>query len=242
MRILSFVILLSIAVGVFVPHGLMAQEISAEPLDIRSSGEAYLSALRYRRIDTDVRYFDPSQPAPELKTSETPRTRDRSEDNPEDATTTAEGGSWLVAVVSLVIFAFLLGLFLRFGGPASITFQTAPEIGALRRTRARVESDASRQSESLEEILRIEDRRVAIVALSNYLLGQTVAAEGILWQQSWTARDAMAKVPRTAPLRDALFDLVLSSERVHFGGRDVTETEFTSHVDRLRPFFAKLAL
>ena len=49
------------------PH-VRAQEAVREPVEIGPSGEAYLETLRFRRIDTDVSYFDPRGPAPELKT------------------------------------------------------------------------------------------------------------------------------------------------------------------------------
>ena len=37
-----------------------------------ASAEAYLEALRFRGIDVEVAYFDPSRPPPDLDTKETP--------------------------------------------------------------------------------------------------------------------------------------------------------------------------
>ena len=91
---------------------------------------------------------------------------------------------------------------------------------------------------NLQAILRMTDRREALVALSQFLLNRVVAAQGVLLQRSWTARDAMRRVPRDFDHRAALYDLVLASERVHFGGRDVTEEEFRAHLDRLRPLYS----
>ena len=76
------------------------------------------------------------------------------------------------------------------------------------------------------------------MALSHHLIAKVITAQGVLLQRSWTARDAMRRIPRDFDHREALQNLVLDSERVQFGGRDVSEDEFRAHVDALRPLYA----
>nr|WP_237693212.1 DUF4129 domain-containing protein [Octadecabacter algicola] len=64
-----------------------------------------------------------------------------------------------------------------------------------------------------------------------------MSAEGVLLQDSWTDRDTLSRVPKNLSNRDALQALVHASERVQFGGRDVSEDEFNEHVARLRPLW-----
>ena len=87
---------------------------------------------------------------------------------------------------------------------------------------------------SLDQILRMRDRRQALVQLARNALTATVAANGILMQRSWTARDALQRIPETQTHLAALRALVLSSERVQYGDREVSEDDFRTHVDNCR--------
>ena len=80
----------------------------------------------------------------------------------------------------------------------------------------------------------MKDRREALIALSRLVLNRVIEAQGILVQRSWTARDALRRVPREFAQRDALQALIRDSERVQFGGRDISEDEFKAHVENTR--------
>lgn len=218
-----------------------AQEAVRTPLEIGPSGEDYLKSLRFRRIGTDVGYFDPTAPAPELKTDQQP---DR--ENPADGQSSGrsswswsdESGStrWTVGLIMALILAAIFYLFLRFGGNISVSLKR--EAGNLARARQVGQPDApawATRTGSLEDILRMSDRRQALIELMRKALTATVSANGILMQRSWTARDALRHLPSTQTHLDRLRELVLASERVQFGGRDVTEEEFRNHVDGCRP-------
>jgi len=62
-----------------------------------------------------------------------------------------------------------------------------------------------------------------------------LVANGVWMQRSWTARDALRRVPSTQSRRDALQALVLASEFVQFGGRPVSEDAFADHVRQITP-------
>lgn len=218
-----------------------AQQASVEPLEIGPSGEAYLRAIRFRGIDSEVAYFDPTRPAPPLNTSENPRAKPEEEEfDPEAAQRASDTSRTVTMVITVLIVVAILYLFVKFGGAGSISFGRTPDNSARRDGRGMSVDGVGDGAgpANLQAILRMTDRREALVALSQFLLNRVVAAQGVLLQRSWTARDAMRRVPRDFDHRAALYDLVLASERVHFGGRDVTEEEFRAHLDRLRPLYS----
>lgn len=206
-----------------------AETPDPEPLAMGPSGTAYLDALKLRRIDTEVRYYDPTRPAPELETDAKPPRAAR------------EGGGGELAprltigLPALLILIAVIALFLRYGGGLTVSFGRVGE-----NARGPGRGVAGGEGESavpagLGAILAIDDRRAALVTLAEAALARAVAAQGLLFQKSWTGRDVLRHLPRTAPHWDDLRGLVLASERVHFGGRDVSEDEFRAHVHRIRP-------
>ena len=235
--VLRFVLIVLLSLAALPPHA-HAQEASVEPLEITASGEAYLSTIRFRRINSDVAYFDPTQPPPELTTSQTPRERpDRDHENTSGS---LQNGQIILLAITGTVMAVILYLFVKFGGAGSISFGQSPENAARDPKRRAAEAESLPNTPaSLQAILRMADRREALVALSNYLLSRIVAAEGVLLQRSWTARDALRRVPRDFQHREALQSLVLASERVQFGGRDVSEDEFQDHLGKLKPLYTQ---
>jgi len=221
--------------------GLSAQEAVREPLEIGTSGEDYLQSLRFRRIDTDVGYFDPTAPAPELKTDQQPGREQATDGRASGSGSLSWRGEsastrFTVGLVMAVILGVILYLFLRFGGNISVSLKR--DAGNLSRNRTQGQPDApawAARTGTLEDILRMTDRRQALIELMRKALTATVSANGILMQRSWTARDALHHLPPGQHHIDRLRDLVLASERVQFGGRDVTEEEFRGHVDGCRP-------
>lgn len=216
----------------------MAQEAVREPVEIGESGKDYLKSLRFRGIGTDVAYFDPTAPAPELKTDQKPGAPD--DTSREEDGSSSSGGStstrWATGLVMALVLAGIAYLFLRFGGNMAVSLKRDAGNVGRNRQRGPVEAPAwATKTGSLEDILRMSDRRQALIQLMRKALATTVSANGILMQRSWTARDALHHLPASQSYLDRLRDLVLASERVQFGGRDITEEEFRSHVDNCRP-------
>lgn len=208
-----------------------AQQVSAEPLKIGPSGQAYLQA-KGRRINANVGYFDPTRAAPPLETSQTPRReRERNEGD------TPSGGRGLWLLVSAAVLTMIIYLFVQFGGAMSVSLRPEsqnPERGQRRGSLAK-DDDEDAILLPIKAILRMSDRKKALVLLSRSLLAQVVEGNGLLLQQSWTARDALRRLPGTQPHLVAIKDLVLTSERVQFGNRDISEQEFNDHVRAVSP-------
>jgi hypothetical protein len=226
MRRFSIVCFLLILSGTLLPSH--AQEAVQEPLEIGDSGNEYLRAIRLRGIDTDVTYFDPSAPAPKLDTAQEPPkpAADKPQVTFEDR--------WIPGLIVGGVLLVVAYLFLRFGG--RLTVSLGRDADNPDSTRPKIRGQAPVWAEKLaplDEILRMEDRRRALVLLTQKVLATAIAANGILMQRSWTARDALRQLPESQA-RDLLRKLVTMAERVQFGGRDVSEDEFNDHVANCR--------
>ncbi|MHA7775946.1 DUF4129 domain-containing protein [Roseibium sp. M-1] len=228
-RLFLFSILFFLA-GSLVQPG--AQEAVRTQLEIGESGEAYLNALRLRGIETDVAYFDPSAPPPKLDTKQEPPKPQAPTKSADDPVTT---GTWIARLVVLAVLAAIAYLVLRYGGRMAVSLRREGEnVDSARAQRSGTPPAWAEKLSSLEEILRMQDRRRALVLLTQKVLATTVAAHGILMQRSWTARDALSHIPDMPGQRDVLRRLVTTCELVQFGGRDVSEEEFRNHVDGCR--------
>ncbi|MEM9630147.1 MAG: DUF4129 domain-containing protein [Pseudomonadota bacterium] len=203
-----------------------AQEPVQEPFEIGESGEAYLRSLPWRGIETDVVYFDPSAPPPDLDTKQNPQPSPTGrEGQGQDLNTRLATG-----LIAGVILALIVYLFLRFGGGIAVSLKRdAVNAGSSRAAKRTAAPPWAEKLNSFDEIFRTADRRRALVMLTQKVLATAINANGILMQRSWTAREALQHLPQEQRKLDALRSLVLTSERVQFGGRDVTEEEFRDH-------------
>ncbi len=229
-------VLLSCLWGLLPAPVAHAQEAVAEPLSIEPSGEDYLRAVRLTRIESDVGYFAPGAPPPELSTTERPEAP-----SDPDETDLPDVGRGPMILIAGAFLAAVLYMFARFGGSVSLSLRQEAGNASRRRdagTRNGGFAEEAR-SRTLASILRIGDRRIALVALAQHALAKVIADSGVLLQSSWTARDALRHVPREHAMLAALRDLVLDGERVQFGGRDVSEEDFKAHVQRIGPLFGR---
>lgn len=208
-----------------------------EGAEISVSGQAYLKALRFRGIETDMAYFDPSRPPPDLDTKKTP---DPSGINV-DVSLDRNQGTMIVNALSLAVLLGIAYVVLRFGGQFSVSLRRDQDA---RRDRADEEprlGPSAAVPDNLDVIAHIEDRKLALITLAQSALIRAVRNHGLLLQRSWTARDALRRLPHDMRHRDALQGLVAAGERVLFGGRDVTEAVFQDHLDQIRPLFTEAA-
>ncbi|WP_299478433.1 DUF4129 domain-containing protein [uncultured Roseibium sp.] len=205
-----------------------AQEAVQEPVEIGEAGTEYLRSIRLRGIDSDVAYFDPTAPAPELDTQQQPAPQTR-----ETEVSTGQVGSarWISAIIAGLVLAGIVFVVLRFGGNIAVSLnRDAENPGSQRGSNTQNTPAWAEKLGSFNDILRIEDRRRALVLLTQKVLASLASTHGVLMQRSWTARDTLGHIPLEQTQHTVLRTLVLNSERVQFGGRDVTEDEFRNHV------------
>lgn len=206
----------------------VAQQAVVEPTEIQDSGNDYLRSIRVRRIDPNVAYFDPSAPPPELTTRQEPEALA----NDERTRVKLDLPSALISTAILIAIVFV---FYRFGGGMSVSLRSGSDNARRERMAATALSDEDGASMELQGILGLQDRRTALVLLAQKALSVAVAANGVLFQRSWTARDALRRVHGQPDQIAALRALVLDSERVQFGGRDISEEDFQAHLANVRP-------
>jgi Domain of unknown function (DUF4129) len=218
------------------PSGVTAQEAVEQSLEIGPSGAAYLKSIRYRNVEADVAYFDPTGGVPRLDASQVPAPQSP-KSGPELDGEVFSTGRIVVLVLATAVLAGLALLVLRAAGGFTLSFQgDAQNHARARRTGGGARAIAGPYTPAdLASILATSDRRRALVLLAQAALTRTVAANGVLLQPSWTMRDALRHIPKAQSRLDALRELVLLGERVLFGNRDVTEAEFQAQVAFIRP-------
>lgn len=210
-----------------------SQDARPQALDMRESGEAYLRAIRFRGIQSDVSYFDPTQPPPQFELNE-PRPTDPIEQIPQPP---SQGARTTVTAIAIALLLAIAALVLRYGGGMSISIGQ----NAANRSRSGTGADVrdgdeqAEQPASLKRIVQTQDRRLALVMLARWVLSRSVAQQGVIMLKSWTAREALRRLPAGAEHRAAVSDLVMASEGVLFGDRPVTEEDFTRHMNALKP-------
>ncbi len=220
--------LAALLLGAVLPVLAMAEapDAKAEPLEIGAAGQAYLDTLWLRRIDSGVRYYDPARDAPDLEAGIEPVNLELDAEDIETGWNLLNLTFWTAGLGCLF-------LFLRFGGGLSVSF--AGEAANPRASAGKTQAPGTAPTASLAAILAIADRRDALMTLAAAALARAVEARGLLFQRSWTGREALARLPEATPHRDALRALVLDAEAVHFGGRDIGEAAFRAHVAAVRP-------
>lgn len=233
-RFVAFLVLFALSLGA----GAFAQEEASGGLEATESGQDYQRSIRLRGIENDVRYFDPTQPAPPLETREQPP-EEQAANETDGLDNSSSQGTTGERVMTLIISAAVIGgivyLIVQYGGAMSVNFSRNPENLSRDGQRRNVDVlDNDKPLSNLDEILQMSDRKAALIALSRLVLNRVIEAQGILVQRSWTARDALRRVPRDFSHREALTKLIRDSERVQFGGRDISQSEFDAHVDSTR--------
>lgn len=209
-----------------------AQEPVQEPLEIGESGTEYLRSIRLQGIDSDVSYFDPTAPPPKLDTQQQPSAQ---EQEAKGRTSSGTGTRWTFGVIAALVLAGIVYLFLRFGGNIAVSLKRDTDNPESKRSGGVQNAPLwAEKLGSFNDILRMADRRRALVLLTQKVLATLAKTNGVLMQRSWTARDTLGHIPLGQPQQSVLRNLVLNSERVQFGGRDVSEDEFREHVSSCR--------
>ncbi|WP_029062632.1 hypothetical protein [Labrenzia sp. DG1229] len=227
--IFLFVFVFSLVASVFQTS---AQEPVQEPLEIGESGTEYLRSIRLQGIDSDVSYFDPAAPPPKLDTQQQPT---RQEQEAKGRPSSGTGTRWTVGVIAGLVLAGIVYLFLRFGGNIAVSLKRDTDNPESKRSGGVPNTPLwAEKLGSFNDILRMADRRRALVLLTQKVLATLAKTNGVLMQRSWTARDTLGHIPLGQPQQSVLRNIVLNSERVQFGGRDVSEDEFREHVSSCR--------
>lgn len=208
---------------------VQAQEVADPDMTLTASGEEYLSSLRFRRIETDVAYVDPTAPPPALDTRERPRSQTKRDG---DGVHMPNGPVTLISALVLVGIGYLV---LRFGGASALSFSSGPKNIRRGPQAPRSAAEETELPASLAQIQEIADRRHGVVLLARKALARATELNGVLMQRSWTAREALRHIPADQPHGEALRALVMTSEGVLFGEHEITEEAFQTHLHAMLP-------
>lgn len=220
--------------GLAIAAGAQHRELAAERIE--PSGQAYAKSIRFRGIDAQIGYFDPTRPPPPLEPDQAVKLAD---ENNEEREIRLTGGSEIGVAISVIILFGIVLVAALFGGRLSVSFARQPggEINTTERLTGKAGTEPSMPI-GLQAIVNMPDRKLALIALCKTLLSRVVAADGVLVQGSWTDRDTLRRIPDDHEQRDVLTALVYDSERAQFGGRDVTEAEFQTYLGHLKPLLS----
>lgn len=230
MRFLPFLILTLLYCG---PTLVNAQEKALTAEALSASGQDYVKAIRYRGIDTDLVYYDPTRPAPALDTKLSPQ--------PEQKQQTIEADNrWIFGIAAALVLAFIVWILYLSVGRTSVSFRSG--AGNARRSERLSADDTSTEEElpDLEAILRHGDHNKAVVGLAQMVLTRCLAANEVLFKRSWTHREALRNLPQSLWYIPDLRALVLESERVNFGHRSISDTDFDALLARIRPILREV--
>lgn len=199
------------------------------PGDIEPTGPpnaAYLDAVRWSRLQTEVTYLRPSAPFDPRASVEVPA-----------PPMSVETRRWIwIGVLGALILGIVAG-FAWFGGRIPVTFGATDRArrGAARAGDAATAGADLPPGEFLERLRAMADRRAALILLTARALEQAAAANGLTLARAQTARDVLRAVPRRWPHFEALRRLVREAEIVHFGGRDLPEARWRDCLETARP-------
>lgn len=230
----------SALLGLFVPLALLAPagvcaqenqdgylvvEEAAPPVPVEA--EPYLAVAARARAETEAVYVV------ELEGLLTDGRRAVEQPAPEPVRRAPDFNAiGVFATVALVVGAILL--WLKFGGagvllsrePSEVKPQTAPEGWAL---------GAANPNETplslLERIAGMSDRNEAMILLLRHCLLAAADKTGTRFARSDTERRAFSRLPGSWRFHEGLNGLLRRTELAHYGGRPVSENDFTASLD-----------
>ena len=130
--------------------------------------------------------------------------------------------------------ALMLFLWLRFGG-GGLFARTPAGAEAPRVTPEGWDAPAETPGgDLLARAAAMADRRAALVLLLRACLLQAAAVTGTRLARSDTERRVLARLPRSFTALDPLADLLRRTELAHYGGRDVSDADFTASLGAAR--------
>ena len=148
----------------------------------------------------------------------------------------------LLGLFAALILGLIVWVLVRQGGAGG--FNTAPPADAGERGDAGHEPGAppgAGAGLTLDDILGLEDVRVALGALLRLTLETALRLTGAALRRSATARDSLRRLPQDFIHLKAVAVLVREAEAVRFGGADITRDRFEELVDLVRPMLAAKA-
>ncbi|EXL02426.1 hypothetical protein [Aquamicrobium defluvii] len=141
-------------------------------------------------------------------------------------------------VMVIAMLAIGIGLWLRFGGGGALLSSTprelkhktvAPDGWAMR-----PDGPQSQPSDLLDRIAAMSDQRAAMIELLRHCLLHAADVSVTQFARSDTERSALARLPGNLPGRPLLEELLVETELVHYGGRNLPKERFAALLGNAR--------
>ena len=129
--------------------------------------------------------------------------------------------------------ALLLFLLLKYGGAGAL-LRADPSSGTKPKKRAKgwgLTAAETPAGDILAQIMAMEDRREAMILLLRHCLLQAADETDTYFQRADTEREAMARLPKSWPHLNKLGHIAVQTELVHYGGRNITDDDYTTALD-----------
>ncbi|MGU3400525.1 hypothetical protein ACLBWS_12415 [Brucellaceae bacterium D45D] len=227
MRIASLLALGLILIASTLPVPVRAQDASPvsgrQGIRASAAGAEYKSQCWRHGVDCSLVYGDKTKP--------------RSSSSSRNASSFGTKGPVvngpLAILVVLGILVLSLGLWMRFGN-GGVLLSSAPREMKQRQGEA---PESWRASEAvpeegpdqfLQKIAAMQDRRQALVQLLRRCLLHAADVSGTRLFRSDTERTVLGRLPQNLPNRERLENLLVETELVHYGGRDLAENQFST--------------
>lgn len=227
MRIASLLALGLILIASTLPAPVRAQDASpvsgGQGSRASAAGTEYKSQCWRHGVDCSLVYGDKSKP----------RSSSSSRNAPSFGTNGPVVNGPLAIFVVLGILVLGLGLWMRFGN-GGVLLSSAPREMKQRQGEA---PESWRASEAvaeegpdqfLQKIAAMQDRRQALVQLLRRCLLHAADVSGTRLFRSDTERTVLGRLPQNLPNRERLENLLVETELVHYGGRDLAENQFST--------------
>ena len=142
-------------------------------------------------------------------------------------------------IVVLVGVVAVIGLWMGFGNGGVLVSEAPRKATEQRDERPQDWQTASLREEEkptdfLQRVAAMTDRREAMILLLRQCLLDAAQRTGTRLLRSDTERAVFARLPDAMARRDDLGYLLSEAELVHYGGRDLTEADFSALLEKAR--------
>lgn len=210
------------------PAVLCAQDASPTTyLDLPPSAQAdaYRAAVRRSRVETDIRYIDETSEdllADVARPSEPRPTSD-------DGIYLPSGGGGPGVFIVIALFVIALILFLKFGAGGTLLRGEPKDAKDKEKTPAEewgLRPEDIPEGDLLARIRTMPDRREALILLLRYCLLRAAEVTNTNFRRADTEREALGRLPDAWPLFGTLRRLLMQTELVHYGGREIDDAAY----------------
>lgn len=195
-------------------------------LEVPQSDQAdtYRDAVARDRLQVDLKYVD--ETSENLLQDVARPTEPRRERDGQIYLPTGGSGPGVFIVVALFVIALIL--FLKFGAGGTLLRPEPKEPKAKSKTSENwgLKPEDIPEGDLLSRIKAMTDRREALILLLRYCLLRASEATDTQFRRADTEREALGRLPQQWPLFAKLRRLLMQTELVHYGGRDIDDEAY----------------